>query len=166
MPIKYGKELLKIVYSNDINERYNLSCNLLNNIECRKIYRRNRLYEDNEDDTYKKFTKADKKDIKLKRLSYTDFKFSLSCNIFYNVENPNPDAVIRTIMVKKDLNEINNKVLIYKNTYLEQICSFLIFTRDIEDRKKIYSILSQLICLKKSSYKTFYNNDYKPILTL
>ena len=160
MPIKYEKELLKIVNTDDINERYKLSCNLLNDIACRKIYRNNRL--DTEVDRY---TNIGKENVRLRSMFYVEFQFAETCGIHYYIENPNQEAVVRQVIRNRDLTDVNKHVEITKDTPLDEICSFLTFSKDIEDRKRIYSILPQIRCVKNSNYKPFYY-DKTPILCM
>lgn len=161
MPIKYEKDLLKIVNTDDINERLNLVCKLLARNSYRSILLKNRLDPDED-----QITKT--QGITYKANLFSNYKYRIQEDyglVTHIYEHEKDLQFIKPYY--KDLNSVNKTFEIYKNESLISICSFLIFTKEHENRNKIFSILNQLNCVKKSNHKdyNFYMNK-PPILCI
>ena len=166
MSIKFEKELFQIANTEDINERFETACRFLSNWRYKSVLTKTPSGFFNLIDAFisyenKKMNltgKPNKKHINdVKRRVYECYCHEIRTSF---------DLVLDQDDTKnsyKDLNTVDKTFDIYKFNKVDDICSYLIFTKDKETRNKIFKILGEVDCFNKKKSKSKYNHINHPI---
>jgi len=166
MSIKFEKELFQIANTEDINERFEIACRFLSNYRYKSVLTKTQSEYFNLIDAFIRYEnkkmnligKSNKNHINdVKKRVYECYRHEIRTKFDLVLDQDDTEKSY------KDLNTVDKTFEIYKFDKVDDICSYLIFTKDKETRNKIFKILDKVDCFNKKKSKSKYNHINHPI---